>query len=119
MRIIIDVIDHKDQRYSTVGDWQYDEEGNLIVKVSKLGSWKKESLVGLHEIIEALLCRSAGVSEHDVDQFDFNFKGDGEPGDDPNCPYRRQHFFAETVERMMADKFHIDFAEYEKQLEAL
>lgn len=36
MRIKIEVIPHNHQRYDTVGDWQWDEFGNLFIKVSDL-----------------------------------------------------------------------------------
>jgi hypothetical protein len=49
-----------------------------------------------------LLCIDRGVSFKAIDRFDMNFKGDGEPGDDPRAPYYRQHQFATQIERLLA-----------------
>ena len=49
-----------------------------------------ELLVALHELVEALLCKEAGVSQERVDALDEAYEAkrlpddkDSEPGDDP------------------------------------
>ena len=100
MRIIIETINHKDQRYNTCGDWQFMgntalvlkglfklrndlpafvsqeamEEKTLFVQVSKFGDWRYEFLVGIHEAIEAGLCKLHDVKGEDVDAFDIAFE---------------------------------------------
>jgi hypothetical protein len=36
LHIVIETIDHSQQRYPTVGDWQIDKAGNLHITVSKM-----------------------------------------------------------------------------------
>lgn len=114
MVIEIQVIPHKLQRYNTAGDWYLDPaSGKLMIKVSETGDWRADALIAVHELIEALLCRAAGVEAHAVDAFDMNYKGDGEPGDHPDAPYHKQHVFATSVEMNMCDAIGLDWKEYE------
>lgn len=119
MKITGDVIHHESQRYPTVGDWYFDKDHNLIVTASSLVSERMEFLIMLHEIVEAYLCRVRNISEKDVTHFDKHFKGTGEPGDCQKAPYHKEHFFATTIERMMAAELQIDWSTYEKELNAL
>lgn len=73
MLVLVTTVDHKNQRYPTTGDWHTEPEGdsvNLFVKVSKMGNWKYEFLVALHELIESAVCFDTSVSEDDVTAFD-------------------------------------------------
>jgi hypothetical protein len=36
LHIVIDTIQHSQQRYPTVGDWQVDKAGNLHITVSRM-----------------------------------------------------------------------------------
>lgn len=99
-------------RFDGVGDWpKYDE-----IIVSPLKDWKHEFLIGLHELIEAQLCKARGITPEMVDEFDSKFKGDGEPGDDPDCPYRKEHAFASMIEMIVCNELGINFSEYEKTI---
>jgi hypothetical protein len=129
MKIIIETIDHADQRYNTCGDWQWEEDKVLTINVSKLPSPSySESaavlLIGVHELIEALLCSREGVYETEVDEFDLaqqslsnpKYK---EPGDDPKAPYHYQHLFASNIERLIAARLGINWQKYEEEIEKL
>lgn len=118
MKIIIETIPHGRQRYPTAGDW-YLADGELKIRVSKLGNWRYEMAVAVHEIVEALLCMNNGVSEADVDVFDVTYRGEGEPGDDAAAPYSNEHCFATAVERMLIAAFGVSWAEYEAAVEKL
>jgi len=103
MKITIEVIPHKNQRYSTVGDWQWNKEQNeLTVRVSDMGDSHSNFLVGLHEVIEAYLCACHSISEKDVDNFDIEHSYLAEPGDSNFAPYHKEHIIAEIVERLVA-----------------
>lgn len=137
MKILIESVPHSEQRYDTVGDWQWktvdqlglvkpstihSSEPVLHIKVSQMSDWRYEALVGLHEAIEALLCKQAGVTEEEVDAFDFNFSlahFEGEPGDDQHAPYHHQHQFASSVEANVAFRLKVDWAEYSKEINSL
>ncbi len=120
MRLVtIDALDHCDQRYDTVGDWQVTPGDTLQVTVSYLGDRRMEALVAVHELVEAILCLHRGIAPEAVDKFDQDFEGEGEPGDDPKAPYHREHVFATQVERMLADELGVDWDEYDRKVQAL
>ena len=118
MTINIFVIPHANQRYDTVGDWMFDS-GNLTIYVSDMNNPDYEFLVARHEMDEAFLCLKRGITGKEVDAFDMAFTGTGEPGDSPDAPYRKEHFFATTQERTMAAELDVDWEEYDKTIEAL
>lgn len=131
LRITIRAIPHSDQRYPTVGDWTFDEVGDsdpkviLHVKVSQLSDWRREFLVGIHEVIEAMLCKHDGVTQQQVDEFDMNFEAnrkdgdESEPGDDAKAPYCRQHRIASAIEAMLAVQLGVHWSDYEDELSKL
>lgn len=118
-------IPHCLQRYETVGDWILEEPDAIIVKVSDLGNEDFNFLVALHELIEAKLCQKRGISEAAITAFDMAFEAKrlvgntDEPGDDPQAPYRREHFFATNIERLMAEQLGVDWREYEEAVNSL
>ena len=86
------------------GDWFEDADGNMVIR--SIGDDLADDqvfLYALHELIEARLCAKDGVAQADVDAFDASYAGDGEPGDDPASPYRKQHRRACLVEFLVAD----------------
>lgn len=124
MKVTINIIDHKEQRYDTVGDWQF-VEGGIQIDVSKLGNFYEEMLVGIHELCEVVCCMRAGVSQLEVDKFDTEYEtkrpdGDtSEPGDDIRAPYYKQHQLATIIERMLARELNINWNEYNNKVESL
>lgn len=105
MRIIIEFIPEEAQRYATQGDWVW-KDGDLHIFAS--GDTPNDAfLIGLHEMVEAWLCRDKGVPQEAVDAFDLAFiaedhPDDAEPGDDPRAPYRIQHRQSMMVEHLAA-----------------
>jgi hypothetical protein len=124
MKTIICNIPHKKQRYPTVGDWTV-SKGVLTIKVSRMSDWRYELLVGLHELVEASLCRQRNISQETVDAFDTNFERKrkagnvDEPGDDPKAPYRVEHFAATNLERLMAIELGVDWYAYSQEVNNL
>lgn len=121
MKIIIESIPHETHRYTTVGDWYWEDDGTLRIKVSALSDWRREALVAVHELVEVLICKHDGVTQADVDQFDmkdFSYKDhpDEEPGDSPDAPYKKQHCIATGVERVLAAALGVDWKPYEDEL---
>lgn len=124
MKIRIDTIPHKDQRYPTVGDW-FIEDDTIVIRVSQMDSWRHEALVIIHELVELFLCRGDGVSQEKVDAFDKEFErnrmeGDeSEPGESDGAPYNKQHRLASGVERTVAAGLNVNWERYEKELNSL
>lgn len=121
MRIVIDVIPHEKQSYPTVGNWTYQEDGTLFIEVSRLGSWRREALIAIHEFVEAMWCKSQGISQAVVDKFDLEraIKGDYEPGDDPKAPYYHGHQVATIVEKLLCLELGENWNDYADQVDSL
>ena len=120
--ISVEVISHKDQRYPTCGDWTIEPDGSVKVFVSDTGNDVDAFLVGIHEIVEAFLCRQHGVLEMDVNAFDIALDlsdHDAEPGEHVKAPYHFEHAAAEIVERTVALQAGIRWKEYSDRVDAL
>lgn len=125
MKIVIKTIPINEHRYPTLGDYWIDEEGTMQVRLA-LGLTKlaTQALL-LHELVEAFLCQNNGITFKQIDAFDKKFEQrsdvpeNAEPGDDSRCPYRRQHRFAENLERMFALEAGLDWEHYVKQFDKL
>ncbi len=125
MKINIETIPHHQQRYPTVGDY-WDEKGVEQIRVSEMPDWRYEMLVAVHELIEMALTKHREIAEESISEFDINFEDSrrnnlvtGEPGDHPNAPYKREHFFATNLERLLAAELGVDWFEYDRHVEAL
>jgi hypothetical protein len=125
MNINVIVITHKDQRYPTVGDWEFDEWGNLQIRISFLGgdiiSQKQMSCLVIHELIEAILCRFSypEVTTQMVDEFDMSHPESDDPGNLPDAPYHKQHRKAEMHEFQLTSTLGLDWFEYDKKVKSL
>jgi hypothetical protein len=60
INIEIKTIPDKKQRYNTVGDY-WIKDGKEYIRVSDMNNWEYETLIALHELIEATLCRKRGI----------------------------------------------------------
>jgi hypothetical protein len=120
MNVKIETIPHDQQRYPTVGDWLFDNNGDLVIHVSELSDWRLEMLVAVHELVEVLICKHRGISQEAVDAFDMKFEDkENEAGDDPSAPYVREHCLATSVERLLAAELGVSWKKYEEELDAL
>lgn len=105
-KINMEVIDHQDQRYDTLGDYWQDADGTLQFRVSDMGDWRYNFSVLLHEFVEFHLLLHKGVAEADVLAFDLAVTPGSEfaedPGFDPKAPYHYEHVLADTLERLIS-----------------
>lgn len=127
-KVRVEVIPHNQQRYPTVGDWLYEKDGTLVIRVSRMTDPRYAMLVALHELVEVLLCNQRGITQKEVDRFDIQFEKDraagkhgedDEPGDHPKAPYRKEHFFATNIEALMAGELGVDWKKYEEAVYSL
>ena len=125
MNISIQVVAESDHRpCASGGDWFFDEDGDLQVRVSKMSNWRRETILALHEVCEAVLCKHNGVLQEQVDRYDAEYmKRSPETfmnaGDSPQAPYAREHGFASSVERLMATEMDTNWSDYEHELESI
>lgn len=79
----------------------------------------------IHELVEWFLVRKRGINLEDVDGFDRIFElerslgrhPDDEPGDAEDCPYGREHRFAENIERQLVHESGLRWDAYEARVE--
>jgi hypothetical protein len=128
MKIIIETIPHKKQRYETCGDWQIEKDGTIRILVSETGDDDYNFLVGLHEAVEVKLCQKRGISQTAVDDFDIEFEkqraksitlSNQEPGDNHFAPYQNEHCIATGIERVVAAALQVKWNDYETKLNSL
>jgi hypothetical protein len=120
-------IPHNCQRYNTAGDY-FESDNAWEFRISKLGDWRFEVLVIIHELVEKVLCKNAGVEDADIDKFDIQFEKDREagshtpteePGDDKRAPYHRQHVIASRVEKIVARAAGVRWRDYNAAINSL
>ena len=128
MKIIIETIKHSEQKYRTAGDYWREPDGTLRIVVSETGNNLFNSLVGLHELVEVLLMERRGIPLITSNEFDIVFERErdaklwvstDEPGDDPRCPYRKEHRMASIVEELVAHDLGVDLDEYATAVNAM
>ena len=119
MEIHIKTIPQIEQRYATVGDYWWDKDGSLQIRVSELGNEDMEFLVAIHELTESYICEKRGIKEPDIMAFDIAHIDSDDPGALPDAPYFKEHFFAETIERLIAGQLNINWQEYDKTIAKL
>ncbi len=124
MNIHITVVQRKDMRPEVDGaDWFFDSQGDLQVRICPMSNWRHEFLLGIHEAVEAAMCRYNGVSQKEVDEFDRKYdethENDIEAGDDPAAPYAREHCFATAIERILCAELGVHWSHYDRELVAL
>jgi hypothetical protein len=122
-KFILKVVDHKDQRYETIGDWI---PGNPAkITASKVGNPDYEFMILVHELIEYYMCKKQGIPDRKIVKFDKRYEKDrilgkhtptSEPGNHKKAPYRREHKFATKIEKMVGKALGVDWDEYSAYL---
>jgi hypothetical protein len=118
MRIVSKIVPLEWQRYETLGDY-FDNGDTLHFRITDTGNDEYNKLILIHEIVEEMLTRNRGISEKNILEYDLKFEEsgkDGEPGEQDDCPYKKEHRFAELIERMICHEIGIDWDKYNKDL---
>lgn len=121
MNFYCKVIPESEQRPEVNGcDWYFDENRDIHVRVSPLSEWKREALLMIHELVEAVMCKNNGVSQASVDEFDIEFDkthpNDLGAGDDPNAPYAHEHRIATAIEMILCAELGVEWQTYQNEL---
>lgn len=116
MKIHIETIPQAGQRYATAGDYFWDKDGVLQIRVSELGNEDMEYLCAGHELREAWLAYRRGIKEPDIMAFDIAHADSDDPGSEPDAPYYKEHFFSEAIERLEAGQLNINWQEYDRTI---
>jgi hypothetical protein len=115
MKITLEVIPHEQQRLNAIGDWFFEPNGDLQVRVSELGDWRYNFLVLRHEMDEAMLCMYHGITTEMVDIDQANAKDTDDPDSFSGYPgqyLQVQHNDALAAEWIMARLLEVDWTEY-------
>ncbi|SRR5229473_188058 len=119
MNVKMLVIDHRDQRYDTVGDWFFDptEPDTLLIFISKCSDWRFEQCVFIHELTEAVLCKARGITAKQVDDWDFKHEETGADFCITGAPYEQEHYTACIPELFLGKELGINYDKYLKELD--
>jgi len=121
LEICIKVIPHEHQRYNTVGDYWYDTEGVLQIRVSEQGDEFYNKLIVIHELVEEALTKKRGLTEPEIMDFDLYFEKrreqglvdiDAEAGFCNEAPYLPEHSLATAVELQMCAMAKVSWKDY-------
>lgn len=105
----------------SAGDYWYDDEGVLQIRIVDLGDEFMEKMISIHEMVEEALTKKRGLSEPDIQAFDEYYEQrrkmglvpeDSEPGFDPNANYKNEHAFATGIELGMCALAGVSWKEY-------
>lgn len=122
MRIVIETVPKEKIRNEQVGDYFYLEDGTLQINVAEQENEKYESLIAIHELIEERLTKWRNISEPEISKFDEEYENkrkaglvpqDSENGFASDCPYRKEHTIATSVEMLIAAEAGIDWNLYD------
>lgn len=119
------VVTHSNQRYNTVGDVIENHDGSITIVMSDLGDLRRTYAVGIHELVEQVLCARDGVTNKEIDEFDLAFEkmqnpnDIQEPGDHPDSPYHAQHQVASAVERSFVEACGLNWNEHDDAIMAM
>ena len=109
MNIDIQFIPHSQHKYTTIGYW-FVQNDTLVIQISEEICWENRLVVLFHELIEAGICISKGITTEECDAFDTLFEIEYEEGKwpksveagfDPRCPYRQGHIWGTRFERLV------------------
>jgi hypothetical protein len=117
MKIVLEVIPHEKQRLGEPGDWFFDKQGDLQVRVSDSGDWRFNFLVARHEMDEAILCKYNGITTEVVD-YDQKINSGSDKNDPdsysgyPGSPIQRFHNDALAAEWQMGRLLDVNWEDY-------
>jgi hypothetical protein len=91
----------EDMDYPTVGNYVREKDGTLLVTSADMGLIPS-ALCIIHELIECLWLKQAGVTIKQTVDWDMAHLDSDDPGSERGCPYGVGHKFAEAIERQIA-----------------
>ncbi len=104
-------------RYPTTGDYFKTKDGWMIVGAD-LKNPDYNFLTLVHEFVELYLTQKRGISEPKIKKFDEWFEREKAKGNlkgkitvagrHPKAPYRREHIFAEKIEKLLAKELGVN-----------
>ena len=100
---VISTVPPSQQRYDTLGDYQFTKTGCLHLQVSQEeNNLLEEVQTVVHELGELGLCLLMGITVQSIDEWDM---GEGrdlpDPGADPRAPYHLPHMCMLEVEKII------------------
>jgi len=127
MEIHIKTIPQENHRYETIGDYWYDTEGVLQVRVTEMPEIYAKMVI-VHELIEEALTKHRGCTEQEIMDFDLYYESRrkqglvdniSEPGFDNNAPYLKEHTLSTSVEMQMCALAGISWNDYDNFISRL
>ena len=115
----IEVCEPDEMANGQAGNYFPDEDGVIHIQVCRQKNEQYQFLITLHELYEEIATRLNGIHERDITEFDklSDAEGwEGEPAENPKSIYYKEHFQADSLERLVAAFLGIDWRTYEKEI---
>ena len=109
-------------RYETAGDWETDHSASdfgVSVTVRDTGNPDYDFLLAIHELTEAYVASRSGITQMEVDDWDFAHLDSEDPGSIEGCPYIDAHGAGTDMEIAAAEVLGIDFLKYDKDIRGM
>lgn len=110
--IVIKIINHKDQRYDTWGDYWIEDDGTVQFRISRFENSYNVMPLLVHEFLEFWRCMAEGIKEPDITDYDLAHLEDDDPGMNLDAPYHKEHLQSMGIERFICMQDGIDFETY-------
>jgi hypothetical protein len=98
-KIVIKYKPANNLRYATWGDY-YTKRRTIHIDVLEDLPNDLRFAITMHELVEKYLCDKAGITDKQIDDWDFSYPDAKEPGEISGCPYFEQHARAMDIERV-------------------
>lgn len=129
MKIVIETVPVDQQRKfhgkPIMGDWFFTSDTDLTIRMLDFEDWRYNLLYARHEMDEAFLCKAAGITTKEVDDFCDLSETDPRTGENNpdsfsgygEAPYQAQHNDALAAEWIFSRLLHVNWSEYGKAVE--
>ncbi|MBF0555646.1 MAG: hypothetical protein HQK96_14040 [Nitrospirae bacterium] len=128
MNIIIKIVEQKEQKFLTQGDWRPDEHGDMIITITKCPDWRHEAGIAVHELVELYISKNLGITIEQCDEFDAMYEEgyrsgkiplNKEPGYDKKCPYFLGHVWGDRFSFVLLWLLGVKWKDYVRETDKL
>jgi hypothetical protein len=111
-RIVIEIIPLEDMYMGYYGDYFYDKDGTLQMRIADYPNEIQNIGTILHELLEVWKLKVKGVSVRAVEKFDDEHSLHDDPGCLAEAPYHIEHMESIKHERLLCKSMGFDWHTY-------
>ena len=111
-KIVIEVIPYKKMYMEYFGDFYWEKDGTLQIRVAQYPNEIQDVGTIVHEFLEAWKLKVKGVSVKDVEMFDKEHEDHDDPGCLKDAPYHKEHMESLYIEKIICKQMGFDWNTY-------